>query len=129
MVPVSCSPTPWPIRYDMIRAYRSGKPPLLSVCPLSCLQRTSRTDNVLQEGFSAYPGFDVILSSHRNSIMTDTVRTKLTQNLSAFTQALADEAAEVLDQRWGQSKEWHSIDLGDDVLYLIAHLSARVFLG
>lgn len=35
----------------------------------------------------------------------------------------------MLDERWGDSKEFHDVDLGEDVLKLVARLSTRVFLG
>ncbi|TVY73594.1 Cytochrome P450 monooxygenase easM [Lachnellula suecica] len=46
-----------------------------------------------------------------------------------FTKALSDESTSVLHDTWGESKEWHDVDLRANVLTWIARLSSRIFNG
>lgn len=62
-------------------------------------------------------------------LIEDMVRTKLTTNLAKFTVPISDEAALTLDEIWGGSKEWSTRVFKDDMLNLIARLSAVIFTG
>ncbi|KAF1821485.1 cytochrome P450 [Dissoconium aciculare CBS 342.82] len=83
-----------------------------------------------QKGMFAHMwGFEALRSSGENNFVRDMVRIKLTQNLTKVTRDLATEVSAVLEKRWGTSEEWHDVDLGTDVLKLVAVLSTRVFMG
>ncbi|QIW94709.1 hypothetical protein AMS68_000227 [Peltaster fructicola] len=62
-------------------------------------------------------------------LIEDMVRTKLTTNLAKFTVPISDEASLTLSELWGDSKEWSTHVLKDDLLNLISRLSAVIFTG
>jgi cytochrome P450 len=46
-----------------------------------------------------------------------------------ITKAVSEEMTDVLPRQWTDDTEWHSINLKDTMLEVIAQLSSRVFLG
>jgi len=80
--------------------------------------------------FSDFLGYEVLRRTGLDdTLLRDTVRIQLNRHLTKVTRDLATEVSRILDERWGQSEEWHDTDLGTDSLQLVATLSTRVFLG
>jgi len=79
--------------------------------------------------FAHMRGFEALKTSGQTTFVRDMVRIHLTRHLSKVTRDLATEVSGVLEDRWGNSTEWHDTDLGADVLQLVAVLSTRVFMG
>ncbi|KAI0469265.1 cytochrome P450 [Xylaria cf. heliscus] len=80
--------------------------------------------------FVNWPGFEV----HRQSLthdflLRDTVRIKLTQSLGLVTADLVDETISTIDDVFGQSEEWATRMIREDLLEVVARVSSRVFLG
>ncbi|KAK2037422.1 cytochrome P450, partial [Colletotrichum somersetense] len=74
-------------------------------------------------------GFEPFHEATRSTLLSDMVKTKLTQSLSKITKPLSDEASSACDDIFSDTKEWQGVLLKDSILDLIARLSARVFLG
>ncbi|KAI0181565.1 cytochrome P450 [Hypoxylon sp. FL1284] len=77
-----------------------------------------------------YPGFEAPrLGLRDDSVIQETVRVKLTQSLNLVTGDLVDETCASLHDVFGESKEWTTRLIRDDMLEVVARLSSRVFLG
>ncbi|KAI6092926.1 cytochrome P450 [Hypoxylon rubiginosum] len=77
-----------------------------------------------------YPGFEAHrLGLHDDSLIQETVRVKLTQSLNLVTDDLVDETSASLHDVFGESEEWSTRLIRDDILEVVARLSSRVFLG
>lgn len=77
-----------------------------------------------------YPGFEAHrLGLHNDWLIQDTVRVKLTQSLNLVTDDLVDETAASVQDVFGDSEEWTTRLIRDDMLEVVARLSSRVFLG
>ncbi|KAL9947741.1 hypothetical protein ACHAO5_002501 [Verticillium nonalfalfae] len=80
--------------------------------------------------FTEYHGFEPFLEGTRDDgVISDTVRTKLTQSLGLITGDLVDETNVSMPHIFGDSTAWTSVLLKDAILNLVARLSSRVFLG
>ncbi|KAJ3536578.1 hypothetical protein NM208_g1525 [Fusarium decemcellulare] len=76
------------------------------------------------------PGFDGIRSGVGGSNLVQTVVTKdLTKLLNKVTEPLTEEMAMVLEERFTNNSDWHTISLREHVLHIVARISSRVFLG
>lgn len=77
-----------------------------------------------------YPGFEAHrLGLNDDSLIQETVRVKLTQSLNLVTEDLVDETSASLHDVFGESEEWTTRLIRDDILEVVARLSSRVFLG
>lgn len=77
-----------------------------------------------------YPGFQAHKQSLKNDfLLRDTVRIKLTQSLGLVTADLVDETIATIDDVFGQSGEWTTRMIREDLLEVVARVSSRVFLG
>ena len=74
------------------------------------------------------PGFQP-LKQPPDNLIPNTVRIKITQNITRFMTILSAEMHEVLEEQWGNSTGWHDRVLRNDVLRIISRLSSRVFVG
>ncbi|EEY15790.1 ent-kaurene oxidase [Verticillium alfalfae VaMs.102] len=84
----------------------------------------------VQDFFTEYHGFEPFLEGTRDDgVISDTVRTKLTQSLGLITGDLVDETNVSMPHIFGDSTAWTSVLLKDAILNLVARLSSRVFLG
>ncbi|KAG7142352.1 Cytochrome monooxygenase bsc2 like protein [Verticillium longisporum] len=84
----------------------------------------------VQDFFTEYHGFEPFLEGTRDDgVISDTVRTKLTQSLGLITGDLVDETNVSMPHIFGDSTMWTSVLLKDAILNLVARLSSRVFLG
>nr|POE47917.1 cytochrome p450 monooxygenase pyr9 [Quercus suber] len=80
--------------------------------------------------FVDYPGFEGPRAGLKyDTFIQEVVRVNLTQSLGLITEDLVDEAAASFGDIWGDSSEWSTRRLRDDMLDVVARLSARVFLG
>ncbi|KAF3354517.1 ATP-dependent DNA helicase PIF1 [Verticillium dahliae VDG1] len=80
--------------------------------------------------FTEYHGFEPFLEGTRDDgVISDTVRTKLTQSLGLITGDLVDETNVSMPHIFGDSTTWTSVLFKDAILNLVARLSSRVFLG
>ncbi|KAF4473005.1 cytochrome P450 [Fusarium albosuccineum] len=76
------------------------------------------------------PGFDGIRAGAGGSNLVQIVVTKdLTKLLSKVTEPLTEEMAMVLEERFTNKSDWHTIPLREHVLHIVARISSRVFLG
>ncbi|KAF2218367.1 cytochrome P450 [Elsinoe ampelina] len=80
--------------------------------------------------FINYPGFE----PHKTGLTDGTfiqevVRVKLTQSLNLVTNDLVEECTEAFHDLLGEDPEWHTVQIKQDILDLVARLSSRVFLG
>lgn len=83
-----------------------------------------------QDLFPDYPGMDGNREGLRDdTFMQDVVRIKLTQSLGLVTDDLVDETNDAFHSVFGESSEWKTTPIKDNLLDLVARLSARVFLG
>ncbi|KAI1339931.1 cytochrome P450 [Xylariaceae sp. FL0016] len=77
-----------------------------------------------------YPGFEPHRQGLNNDyLIQDTVRIKLTQSLNLVTDDLVDETIASVHDVFGDSPEWATRRIRDDMLEVVARLSSRVFLG
>ncbi|KAI2463503.1 cytochrome P450 [Annulohypoxylon bovei var. microspora] len=77
-----------------------------------------------------YPGFEAVrVGLSGDELIQETVRVKLTQSLNLITGDLVDETADSLHVVFGESEEWTTRRIRDDMLEVVARLSSRVFLG
>ncbi|KAI0968028.1 cytochrome P450 [Xylaria arbuscula] len=83
----------------------------------------------INDFFVNYPGFEPHKQSFKHSFLQDTVRTKLTQSLGLITGDLVAETIDTVDDVFGQSKEWTTRLIREDLLEVVARVSSRVFLG
>ncbi|KAJ5192838.1 hypothetical protein N7449_008980 [Penicillium cf. viridicatum] len=105
----------------------------------------SLVDAIHKEFFASYYAFRPYAASKTAFVMTEVVRTKLSNSLgitvlmagrrifadgvSEMIGDLADETNCALEDIFGSSTEWQTRNLKAEVLHLIARLSSRVFLG
>ncbi|EED18614.1 cytochrome P450 monooxygenase, putative [Talaromyces stipitatus ATCC 10500] len=61
--------------------------------------------------------------------INDMVRTKLTQSLGLITKDVSNEMADVIHHQWSEDADWHSINLKNTMVEVVAQVSSRVFLG
>ncbi|RXG46730.1 hypothetical protein VDGE_01660 [Verticillium dahliae] len=95
-----------------------------------CLPRKSILTAFVQDFFTEYHGFEPFLEGTRDDgVISDTVRTKLTQSLGLITGDLVDETNVSMPHIFGDSTTWTSVLFKDAILNLVARLSSRVFLG
>ncbi|KAH9907834.1 cytochrome P450 [Xylariomycetidae sp. FL2044] len=77
-----------------------------------------------------YPGFEAFrLGTSGDHLIQETVRVKLTQSLNLVTDDLVDETTASIHDVFGDSPEWTTRAIRDDMLEVVARLSSRVFLG
>lgn len=77
-----------------------------------------------------YPGFEAHrLGLQNEHLISETVRVKLTQSLNLVTDDLVDETAASVHDVFGESEEWTTRLIREDMLEVVARLSSRVFLG
>ncbi|KAI1205060.1 cytochrome P450 [Annulohypoxylon truncatum] len=77
-----------------------------------------------------YPGFDGMrVGLSDDELIQETVRVKLTQSLGLITEDLVDETTDALHHVFGESEEWTTSLIREDMLEVVARLSSRVFLG
>lgn len=74
------------------------------------------------------PGFEPF-DQPPDHLIPNTVRIKVTQNLGKMLGPLSREMQDVLHERWSEQTEWHTRNLRQDLLRIVARLSARVFVG
>jgi len=80
--------------------------------------------------FPDYPGMEGNREGLKDdSFMQEVVRIKLTQSLGLVTDDLVDECNDAMHTILGESTEWKETEIKENVLDLVARLSARVFLG
>jgi hypothetical protein len=83
-----------------------------------------------QDLFVDYPGMDGNREGLKDStFMQEVVRMKLTQSLGLVTDDLVDETNDSFNCILGEPTEWTVTPMKDNILDLVARLSARVFLG
>ena len=77
-----------------------------------------------------YPGFDGVTQGLQDgTFIQEVVRVKLTQSLGLGTDDIVDETALALHEIFGESIDWETRAMKQDVLDIAARLSSRVFLG
>ena len=80
--------------------------------------------------FHDYPGFEAYHESmNGENLIQETVRVKLTQSLGLVTDDLVDETTASIHDIFGEDSQWHSVQVKQGVLDMVARLSSRVFLG
>ncbi|KAI6798711.1 hypothetical protein KC361_g3246 [Hortaea werneckii] len=80
--------------------------------------------------FADYPGFEPFAQGlHDDNLVQETIRVKLTQSLGLATYDLVDETTASIHDIFGEDKNWHSTQLKQGILDMVARLSSRVFLG
>lgn len=83
-----------------------------------------------KEFFFQYPGFEAFAHNQKESgFLPDLVRTKLTTSLGLITEDLVDETSASIHDIFGEYSQWHTVQLKECTLDLVARLSSRVFLG
>ncbi|KAI8634414.1 cytochrome P450 [Xylariaceae sp. FL1651] len=80
--------------------------------------------------FINWPGFEPFKQGLTHDfLLPDTIRLKLTQSLGLVTTDLVDETIHTVDDVFGQSEEWTTREIRQDLLEVVARVSSRVFLG
>lgn len=83
-----------------------------------------------KEFFFQYPGFEAFAHNNKEAgFLPDLVRTKLTTSLGLITEDLVDETSTSIHDIFGEDSQWHTVELKQCTLDLVARLSSRVFLG
>ncbi|KAI1037518.1 hypothetical protein LB503_013060 [Fusarium chuoi] len=72
------------------------------------------------------PGFSALL---HDPFMSKIISRQLTQALGKLTAPLSDEAAMVMKIVITDSREWHVLNLREDVANIVTRMSSRVFMG
>ncbi|KAJ5793865.1 Cytochrome p450 [Penicillium paradoxum] len=84
----------------------------------------------IQHDFFAHlPGFGAFNAGINNTIIQETLKTKLTGSLARITDFMSDEMTVVCRTQLPQVKEWTEIQFHKISLASVAEVSARVFLG
>ncbi|KAF5627085.1 major facilitator superfamily transporter [Fusarium sp. NRRL 52700] len=72
------------------------------------------------------PGFNALL---HDPFMSKIISRQLTQALGKLTAPLSDEAAIVMKNVITDSREWHVLNLREDIANIVTRMSSRVFMG
>ncbi|RSL80435.1 hypothetical protein CEP52_017386 [Fusarium oligoseptatum] len=93
-------------------------------------KRLSFTAFMHQSMHAHIPGFDGFREASGGTNLLQTVLTKdLTKSLNKITEPLATEASLSLEGLLTNGKEFHTVNLQETILRLVARMSSRVFLG
>ncbi|KAF5544619.1 ent-kaurene oxidase [Fusarium mexicanum] len=72
------------------------------------------------------PGFNALL---HDPFMSKIITRQLTQALGKLTAPLSDEAAILMRNVITDSREWHVLNLREDIANVVTRMSSRVFMG
>ncbi|KAF2173631.1 hypothetical protein M409DRAFT_61961 [Zasmidium cellare ATCC 36951] len=77
-----------------------------------------------------YPGFDSMrLGLRDEKFIGSVIKERLTQSLGPITGDVVDEMASAIYDAFGNSYDWTTREIKNDVLEIVARASSRVFLG
>ncbi len=81
---------------------------------------------------TSYPGFEphkLGFENNTNAIISEVIKTKLTQSLGLITDDLVEETSLAVADNLGDSDEWQTFKIRDVIAEVVTRLSSRVFLG
>lgn len=85
---------------------------------------------IMQDFHAHVPGFEPFgFVDHDGQIMQSVIRKQLTKYLNKVTEPLSKETTFAVRRIFGDSPEWHEVNIKDCTLDLVSRISSRVFLG
>ncbi|KAL4944972.1 hypothetical protein BDV06DRAFT_219778 [Aspergillus oleicola] len=91
--------------------------------------RLSFPDGLEKDFLTTVPGLEALfIGTFHNHIVWDTA-SAFSRKIGALIQPLSTETTLFLQKDWSEDTEWHSIHLNESMHFLIAQLTARVFIG
>ncbi|KAL2793924.1 cytochrome P450 [Aspergillus keveii] len=86
-------------------------------------------DGLEKDFLTTVPGLEAMFTgTFHNHIVWDTA-SAFSRKLGALIEPLSTETAIFLRDNWSDETEWHTITLTETMHYLIAQLTARIFIG
>ncbi|KAI3343384.1 cytochrome P450 [Ustulina deusta] len=75
------------------------------------------------------PGFEAFGSILKSGIAIDAVQKKISPNMEKLTAPISNTMAEAARKNWGEDSKFHEIELKKTVLFMVAQVTARLFVG
>ncbi|KAI0450347.1 cytochrome P450 [Xylaria acuta] len=91
--------------------------------------RFSFTEFAHRDMMGYLPGFEPFGSLLKSGIAIDAVQKKISPNMEKLTAPISNTMTEAVLKNWGEDSEFHEIELQHTVLFMVAQVTARLFVG
>lgn len=75
------------------------------------------------------PGFEPFGSLLKSGIAIDAVQKKISPSMEKLTGPISDIMTDTLKRYWGEATEFHEVKLQQTVLFMVAQVTSRLFVG